>query len=169
MMANLGRIWASLLLVASLGLGCDEIKDATEQVLDGEEAELKENDLPNCSKILTCCANLKGKSITPDAVNEQCDEIFVPAANEVIDNYQSIKDEIEAGTRGDQTVEQWKTTSQDTLEPGCRCFLENTVGVISDVALPADCEANTDTGALGAQTCDDATTELTNSASDDGN
>ncbi len=157
-MLMLGLLCAS----ATMSLGCDELKE----VIDGEAAPLKENDLPNCSRVITCCNNTLLQSVAPGSVNDVCSGSFVPAANGVIETYQSARDEIQNGLNDDgQTIEELRTATQDTFEPGCRCFLEETIGALGDDQLPLDCESIKDSGALddGAM-CSDATDALLDGA-----
>ena len=52
--ARLGGVVA--VVGAFMAGGCDSV----ERAFDGVAAPLKEPELPNCSKVLTCCANLSG-------------------------------------------------------------------------------------------------------------
>lgn len=153
----------ALLSAIAFTSACSEVEDA----LDGEEAALKEADLPNCSKVITCCDNLQGRSFTPSQISSACSDQFEPAANAVIDTYQSAKSGIQDNTQNnDMTLDELRTQTQDQVEPGCRCFLEETIGTIDAAVLPKDCEADTSTGSLdeGAM-CSDATDALFDAAS----
>ena len=142
-------LWGSLALLAC---------DAAEQILDGEESALREPDLPNCSKILTCCAALKARDISSD-IDMECDDTFIPSVNSVIDAYQDTKSQLDPST---EAYENLYDETRSTVEPGCRCFLEQTVGQVSDVLLPVDCEVDTSVGQTGADQCDGAINDLTN-------
>lgn len=157
------------LLVVLMALGSQVGCEAAKEIIDGEEAELREQDLPNCSKIITCCENLQGRSITPGAVEEQCADTFVPAANSVIDKYQAARDVIDNDSEAVQEArDQLRDTTQATVEPGCRCFLEETIGQIDAALLPLDCEVVTDVGNLPEDLmCSDATDALLDGASSD--
>lgn len=155
--------WGALgLLLVCGGLansGCDELEEA----IQGEAAPLRENDLPNCSRIITCCNNELFQSVAPEAALTQCTTTFVPATGAVIDTYQETRDQIQRGlSESGESVDELRTRTQDTFEPGCRCFLEETVGQIGDTALPADCEVVPTSGALdGGAMCSDAIDTLT--------
>ncbi len=137
--------------------GCN----AAEELLDGEEAELKEAELPNCSRIITCCANLKGRGIAPD----ECEDAFIPAADQVISTYQAARDNIPFDDAEARTL--LRDETQGTVEPGCRCFLEETIGQIDDALLPIDCESDKNVGTLeGDLQCSDATDALLDAAAD---
>lgn len=157
---NRSLLWggALLVLLAVPSTGCDELEEA----IQGEAAPLKESDLPNCSRIVTCCENTLFQSVAPSAVIDQCNSTFIPAADVVIDNYQTARSEIQGGlANSDQTVEELRTQTQDIFEPGCRCFLEETVGTIGNAALPVDCEVVVESGALDeGATCTDAVDTL---------
>jgi len=167
-----GSIAAALILAAvaasALAVGCSELAETAEKVIDGKAAELKEKDLPNCSRMLTCCANLRQKIGMPQTVIDGCDSLE-PAVNKVIDAYQS----------GQQTIADNKTTTQQskdtaskalrtktqgTLEPGCRCLLEETLGKVSldGFLTPIDCESVPESGALPlGKECTDVTAAVT--------
>lgn len=160
----------SLLVVCALCFcGCDEIKEITEEVLDDEATALEEDDLPNCSRAVNCCTALEEGSIAsvvPDVVSETCQDTVSIAANSAIDEYQrelaaidsrtDINDESRASLRSD-LVNEW----QNRVEPGCRCFMEETVGTLPDLALPLDCEPISTTGDLDGATCTEALESLT--------
>lgn len=138
--------------------------DALEESLDGVAAPLKEPELPNCSRVLTCCANLDRQTLMPDSVKQACDGLVTPT-DTVIEQYKAGKLRIQqdqatsAETKADLLAELKKDT-QTTMEPACRCLLEETVGLVSldDFLAPKDCETVTTSGVLpeGAQ-CDDVT------------
>lgn len=137
---------AALGLFATAACSDDDLTDAIEDSLDGEAAALAEADLPNCSRVINCCANLKGRDFTPDEINTECDETFKPSANSIITNYQDARDAIDADStvnaEGKSTLKDTlKSNTQERIEPACRCFLEETVGQAGNFALPADCEA----------------------------
>lgn len=125
-----------------LGVGaCDTAR----KILDEQPAPLKEPELPNCSKVLTCCDNLTQSTLVKDVVTDACNQIR-PAADGVIDAYQTMRDE----TKANQTLsEQDKDAALDELEAnyvpiekGCRCLVDETVGAISldGFLTPKDCE-----------------------------
>ena len=138
--------------------------DAVEQSLQGSAAPLREPDLPNCSRILNCCTNLDRQSIVPSSIKEACHGVATPT-DTLIDQYQVSRANIQASTSTSaetkaQLIAELRTNTQASLEPACRCLLEETVGNISldGFLSPADCETITTSGALpdGAQ-CDDVT------------
>jgi len=156
------------LMMITVLYACDKIKDELEETLDGEATMLKEVDLPNCSKVITCCDALEARGIAEEVV-AACKGQFKPAANLVIDNYrtaqQSITDMLEDTA---EALDDLKDTTQGSFEPGCRCFLEESVGQVNTGSidlLPVDCEINTSTGELsGGLMCSDATDSLLNAA-----
>ena len=156
------------LMVTTVLYACDKLKDELEESIDGEATLLKEVDLPNCSKVITCCDALEARGIAEEVV-AVCRGQFKPAANLVIDNYrtaqQGIRDMLE-DTAG--ALEDLKDSTQISFEPGCRCFLEESVGQVNTGSidlLPIDCEINTSTGELGGGLmCSDATDTLLNAA-----
>ena len=123
-------------------LGFSFVLSGCEEILDGEAAELKEPELPNCSRIITCCNNLEGNGLAPS----ECQEIFVPAADAVIENYQTVRDNIPFNDA--QARELLLDETQSRVEPGCRCFLEETIGQLGDFILPIDCESDKEVGTL---------------------
>ena len=157
-----------LLLLITLG-ACENLKEKLEETLNGEASPLAEADLPNCSKIITCCQNLESRGLTFGETAEACEMKFKPAAQLVIDNYQSAKAEfgepeaIEDEMR-EMGLAELKTNTQELFEPGCRCFLEETIGQLNTDTLnllPLDCEVNTSTGALSeGLMCSSATESL---------
>ncbi|MCA9562779.1 MAG: hypothetical protein KC561_04775 [Myxococcales bacterium] len=159
-----------LLLAASLGFaGCETLDDVAEQVLDDEASALKDDDLPNCSRVINCCNALETGSISaavPEAVSSACQNTVAVAADASIDEYQrqlaaidaqtNVSEEDRATLRAD-LQEEW----QNRIEPGCRCFMEDSVGTIPSIALPVDCEPFTTTGDLEGATCSEALESLT--------
>jgi len=156
---------AALLCLAS----CETLLDNAETKLQGKAAPLKEADLPNCSRILTCCANLSAGKATGPLVQESCAKINTPA-DTGIGKYQSAKIAIQADTslndeaKAKATAE-LRSKTVGTLEPGCRCLLEETLGKVSldGFLTPADCETVTATGALPeGKKCSDVTDAVIN-------
>lgn len=156
----------SLALLAGSTLACDEIKDRVEDSLNGEAAPLKEADLPNCSKVINCCANIESRGLS-DSVTAACNDQLVPAVNGVIDTYQSAKAELQdvESVDNEEALAELTSNTQETAEPACRCFLEETVGTINTETidlLPVDCEVDTSTGALSdGQMCSEVVDSLT--------
>jgi len=159
--------WLTLTLlgVTFAGFGCD----AVERSLDGVAAPLKEPELPNCSKVLTCCANLARDSVLGPLVAGSCDTIVAPT-DLTISNYQAAKQRIEqngatsAATKAELLTELRETT-QETVEPACRCLVEETIGNLSLDGLlsPKDCEVDATSGALPAgKSCGDVTDVVLN-------
>jgi len=154
-----------LLVVVLLVLaGCD----AVEESLQGQAAPLKEPELPNCSRVLTCCANLDARRLMPQSVRDACEGITTPT-DRVITTYQQSRAEIAANqstsaeTKAQLTAE-LRTKTQGSMEPACRCLLEETVGLVSldDFLSPADCETVTTSGALpDGATCDEIEKNVT--------
>ena len=151
-----------LLVLLSLA-GCDDLLEQTLGASTETAAALAEDDLPNCSRVSNCCDRLAQSpysSMVPSSVQTTCTDTLGSAAETVITEYQrekalitnqsSVTDDTESQLLSD-LEEQW----QDRVEPGCRCFLEETVGVLPDLTLPADCESFTTTGALDGATCSD--------------
>ena len=166
----------TLVGVSIMGLsaitGCDEVKDAVEESIDGEAAALKEPDMPNCSRVVNCCAKLATYSATPEEINTACTDSINPAADGLIDTYQTARDNVmRDSSLTDETraslLEELKTTYQEQVEPSCRCFLDETVNdATGDGFLsPSDCEFVPEVGELpeGA-TCEDAQGSLVNLA-----
>ena len=146
-------------------LGCDSL----ERSLDGNAAPLREADLPNCSKVLTCCANLTRDRVLGPYVADSCGTVVDPT-NLAIDNYQAAKLRIERnGATSEQTkaqlIAELRTTTQETVEPACRCLVDETIGNISlnGFLSPKDCEVVVTSGALPAgKQCDDVTDVILN-------
>lgn len=142
--------------------------DALEESLQGQAAPLKEPELPNCSRVLTCCTNLDGQRLVPTSIKDACESIAVPT-DAVITEYQQSRAAIRGNTATSAETKaeletELRTRSQGTLEPACRCLLEETVGRLSlnNLLSPADCEVVTTSGALpqGKQ-CSDVTGAVT--------
>ncbi|GEM_PF-2398697 len=160
-------IVAAAVLIA--GFACQELQDTAEKVIDGQAAPLKENDLPNCSRMLTCCANVRKKVGMPQAVLDACDKLE-PAVDKVINAYQSSQQTI-ANNKSttpetkQSLSKQLREKTQGTLEPGCRCLLDETLGKVSldGFLTPIDCEAVKESGALPmGKECTDVTSAVTN-------
>jgi hypothetical protein len=158
-------------LAISLAISaCSE--DVVEEALGLDEpAALQEADLPNCSRVVNCCTTLaegRFSAVVPTSVSDACTSTVGTAADAAIGEYQRERDGINAqsGVSDDERTnllndlqDQW----QGRIEPGCRCFLEESVGTAPDLATPADCESFTTTGALGqGATCGDAVDNLIN-------
>lgn len=145
-------------------LGCD----ALEESLQGRAAPLKEPELPNCSRVLTCCTNLNGQSLVPSSIKDACAAIAEPT-DAVLSEYQSSRATIRANTATSAETKaeleaELRTRSQGTLEPACRCLLEETIGRLSlnNLLSPADCEVITSSGALPqGKECSDVTGAVT--------
>jgi hypothetical protein len=161
-------------LISLLHYSCEDLVDgitqSIEDTVNGEATPLREPDLPNCSKVVTCCDVLAERGFS-ETVVAACNDQFKPAANFVIDQYQTARTAIEENTEEqEETVESLQSRTQETVEPGCRCFLEETVGQVSSDAidlLPIDCEVDTSTGNLdGGAMCSDATDALLGAASE---
>jgi hypothetical protein len=148
-------VFGTLVLTAMAFIGCGVVED----IVDGEETALLEPDLPNCSKIINCCANLETNSLVPDAIKMECADTFSPAASRVISTYQDARGQVDADS--DAARELYDET-RSTVEPGCRCFLEETVGTVDDTLLPLDCEADTSVGDAVAMQCEGAVDDLVN-------
>ncbi len=146
--------------------GCEELVNSTEKTLQGTAAPLKEKELPNTSKMLTCCNNLMAKTSTKGLVESVCTPM-TPQVIKVLDTYQAAKANINgnANLTADakaKALAELKTTSQTSLEPAARCLLTETIGKLGSYVLPADCEADLTIGALPqGKTCDDAKTAIT--------
>ncbi len=149
-------------LVALALAGCQSLVDSAEKTLDGKPLALKEAELPNTSKMLNCCTNLSSRSETKGLVADICPSMS-PKVTLVIDQYQLGKQKInddknmtaEAKTK---SLTELKNTTQGSLEPAARCLLQETIGKLGKVLIPADCEADTTIGGLppGKQ-CSDVT------------
>lgn len=154
--------------MTSLAGGCQELIDSAEKTIDGKAAELKEKDLPNCSRMLTCCANLTARNGMPQSVKDGCGSL-TPSVTKVIDTYQSGQKSIADNTTTTQqskekAANELRSTSQGTLEPACRCLLEETLGKVSldGFLTPTDCETVKESGALPAgKKCSDVTDVVT--------
>ncbi|MBM4345726.1 MAG: hypothetical protein FJ100_20320 [Deltaproteobacteria bacterium] len=150
------------LLGAAALAGCQSLVDSAEKSLDGKPLALKEAELPNTSKMLNCCTNLSGRSETKGLVADICPPM-TPKVTLVIDQYQLGKKKItddnnltsDAKTK---SLAELKKTTQESLEPAARCLLQETIGKLGKVLIPADCEADTSIGALPAgKKCSDVT------------
>lgn len=173
LLKSLGAL-ALCIITASLSVACDEIKDQVtmqiEDTLNGEESPLRELDLPNCSKVITCCDKLKERGYS-DEVSSLCEEQFQPAVDLAIDSYQTARDALtDNAEEQEEALNELRSRTQLSFEPGCRCFLEETIGAINTDAvdlLPLDCEVEESSGALeeGAM-CSDATSSLLSGATE---
>lgn len=151
--------------LAASTLGCDSV----ERILDGQAAPLKEPELPNCSRVLTCCANLSSDRVIGPLVAPSCDVVVTPT-DLAIARYQQAKNVIlqNASTTQqtkDALLADLRQTSQSTLEPACRCLIDQTVGNISldGYLSPIDCEIVPTTGTIpNGKTCDDLTGAILN-------
>lgn len=156
--------WLALVLSVA-GTGCEAVR----QSLDGIAAPLKEPELPNCSKVLTCCANLTRDSVLGPFVADTCETIVTPT-DLTITNYQAAKLRIQQNTATSaqtkaQLIAELRVTTQETVEPACRCFVEETIGNVSldGFLSPKDCEVVLTSGALPAgKQCDDVTDVILN-------
>lgn len=156
--------------VLSLGLlsgaGCESVINDAAKSIDGTPLPLKEPELPNTSKMLNCCTNLMGKSLTKGLVSDLCNNVS-PQVTKVLDTYQTTKKGIQANTTlsaqsKTESLAKLKTESQGTLEPAARCLLQQTLGKLGAAAIPKDCEADTTVGALPqGKTCDDMQKAIT--------
>ena len=142
------RTVARLFALALAGLA-PAACDALEESLDGRAAPLKVPELPNCSRVLTCCANLDRQPLVPSGIKQACTGIATPT-DAVIAEYQDGKLLIQqnqstsAETKA-SLLEDLRETTQGTMEPACRCLLEETVGNLSldGILSPTDCEVIT--------------------------
>ncbi len=161
----------SMVAIAAVSAGCDNVKNAIDEELNGEETALKEPELKNCSRVINCCMTLaleKYDGVVPEAVREECTNSIDPATNVVIDNYQTAKAGLDnLSSEADREALKAQLAEQaQTVEPGCRCFLDQTIGQIPSEFTPTDCEFFEDSGELeDGLTCDDATNALIGSAS----
>ncbi len=169
---SLWMLLAGFLALATTS--CDVIEEITEEVIDDEASALQEDDLPNCSRAINCCTALESGTISaaiPDSVSEMCNTTVSVAADSAITEYQrelaaidaqsGISDEQRASLTSD-LVDEW----QGRVEPGCKCFMTDTVGTLPDLALPQDCEPITSTGDLEGETCSEALEALTTVSTD---
>jgi hypothetical protein len=148
------------IVCALSAIGCDSV----ERVLDGVAAPLKEPELPNCSRVLTCCANLSGDRALGPLVASTCEVVTTPTDVAIVRYQQARKVILDNTTTTQQTKDELLTdlrqTSQATLEPACRCLIDQTVGNISldGYLSPLDCEIVASTGTIpNGKTCDDLT------------
>lgn len=138
--------------------------DSLERSLDGVAAPLKEPELPNCSRVLNCCTNLGTDRLVGPLVDESCAAITTPTDLAIL-RYQEaraliLNDRATSQQTKDRLLAELRETSQSTLEPACRCLLDQTVGAVSldGFLTPIDCEVFPQTGAIpSGQTCDDLT------------
>jgi len=162
------NVWGALaigMLMTGTAPGCEAVKES----FDGVAAPLKEPELPNCSKVLTCCANLSSDSILGPFVASSCESIMSPT-DLAITNYQATKLRIQQNTSTSaqtkaELIAELRTTTQETLEPACRCLVDETVGNVSldGFLSPKDCEVVVTSGALPAgKQCDDVTDGVLN-------
>lgn len=158
-MRGLAMAWLFSTLAVS---GCHELAATAEKSLQGTAAPLKEAELPNTSKLLTCCANLSARVETKDFVKSICPNLTTQT-NKVIDSYTSLKkaindDKAISAEQKTKDLAVLKATTQSNLEPASRCLIVETVGKVSlnGFLSPADCEQDTSVGALPAgKSCDD--------------
>ena len=134
--------------------GCQSLLNDAEKKLDGVAAPLKEPELPNTSKMLTCCANLSGRAETQSLVKDICPPM-TPKVTLVLDTYISGKktindDKTFTAESKTKALLDLKTKTQDSLEPAARCLLQETIGKLGKLLIPKDCEADTTVGALPA-------------------
>lgn len=156
----------ALIATSLAASGCEELVTSTEKTLQGTAAPLKEPELVNTSKMLTCCNNLMAKASTKGLVESVCTPM-TPQVTKVIDTYQTAKKDISANANltaeaKTQALTELKTKTQSTLEPAAFCLLKETIGKLGTYVLPADCEGDAKAGALPqGKTCDDAKTAIT--------
>ncbi|MCC6623319.1 MAG: hypothetical protein IT385_18820 [Deltaproteobacteria bacterium] len=156
--------------MSALALTSSTSCDALEESIQGQAAPLKEPDLPNCSRIINCCSNLNRRVTIPQTIKDGCTSIATPTDTLIIE-YQESREVIRTnGSTSAQTKAQLEAelreNTQATLEPACRCLLEQTVGNLSldGLLAPADCETIPTSGQLPTgTTCDDATQIITSS------
>lgn len=142
--------------------------DSLERSLDGVAAPLKEPELPNCSRVLNCCANLGSDRLVGPIVDESCAAITTPTDLAII-RYQEaraliLNDRATSQQTKDQLLTELRQTTQSSLEPACCCLLDQTVGAVSldGFLTPIDCEIFPQTGAIpSGATCDDLTGAIT--------
>jgi len=158
------------LLAAYAVVGCGNI---VEDIIQDPPMSLAESDLPNCSRVINCCSRLgQGLygAVLPESVSSSCTDSVGVAADTAIEQYQVSQQQIDNQTgiteanRAElqsELTENW----QNAVEPGCRCFLEQTVGTVPDLVIPSDCESYSTTGTLvGGATCDDGISALIDTA-----
>ncbi|HRE92278.1 MAG TPA: hypothetical protein PK095_24395 [Myxococcota bacterium] len=146
--------------------------DSLERRLDGVAAPLKEPELPNCSRVLNCCANLGTDRLVGPLVDESCAAIATPTDLAIL-RYQEaraliLNDRATSQQTKDQLLTELRQTSQGTLEPACRCLLDQTLGAVSldGFLTPIDCEVFPQTGAIPTgKTCDELTGAIMSPAS----
>ena len=138
--------------------GCEDLVNSTEKTLQGTAAPLKEPELVNTSKMLTCCNNLMAKTSTKGLVESVCTPM-VPQVSKVIETYQAAKANVNNNANLTAAA---KAEAQANLEPASYCLLSETIGKLGTYVLPADCEGNAAAGALPqGKTCEDAKKAIT--------
>ncbi len=152
--------------LAAFAPACQSLIDNAENKLDGVAAPLKEPELPNTSKMLTCCANLSGRNETSGLVKDVCPPMS-PKVTLVLDQYIAAKKFINDNKTSTAEIKtkalaDLKSESQGTLEPAARCLLTETIGKLGKLLIPKDCEADSTVGALppGKQ-CSDVKSAIT--------
>lgn len=146
--------------------GCEDLVNSTEKTLQGTAAPLKEPELVNTSKMLTCCNNLMAKTSTKGLVESVCTEM-VPQVSKVIETYQAAKANVNnnanlTAAAKAEAIAKIKAEAQTNLEPASYCLLSETIGKLGTYVLPADCEGNAAAGALPqGKTCEDAKKAIT--------
>jgi hypothetical protein len=145
-------------------LGCD----AFERAIDGKAAPFKEPELPNCSRVLNCCTNLSDDAAVSALAVPTCDVIATPTDTAIV-QYQQAKavilgNKTTTQAEKDALLKDLRETTQATLEPACRCLIDETLGNISldGFLTPLDCEVVESTGSIPAgKTCDELTGAIT--------
>jgi hypothetical protein len=153
-----------LALFSLLLLGCDSL----EKVIDGKAAPFKEPELPNCSRVLNCCANLSRSQSVGPTVTPVCEAIVSPT-DLAITEYQDAKAIIKGNNattqaEKDALLKDLRDTTIAAIEPACRCLIDETIGNISldGYLAPLDCEVVESTGAIpSGKTCDELTSAIT--------
>jgi hypothetical protein len=163
-----------VLALSGLTISCGgEIAEAIEEIIDEEATTLQEPDIANCSRVINCCdrmAEAQYDSIVPEAVRNECTVSIAPSATAVITEYARERDALASRTdvseeRRESLQDDLLETWQDNVEPGCRCFIEETVGNLPALLLPIDCEFIETSGTLPTGlTCDEAATLLLSTA-----
>ncbi|MBI5610099.1 MAG: hypothetical protein HY902_14585 [Deltaproteobacteria bacterium] len=160
------RRFALVIAGAASLLGCQSVLNDAAKAIDGTPLALKEPELPNTSKMLNCCTNLMGKTLTKGLVTDLCTPMS-PQVTKVIDTYQAAKKQINDNTSlsaqsKTEGLAELKTKTQGSLEPAARCLLTETIGKLGPNAIPKDCEADTTIGALPqGKTCEDVKGAIT--------
>ena len=159
----------SMLLLLCLPLllsACDEAKEAAEDLVedqagcsDEQLGDLKEPDLPHCSKAIACCKFLKGECgevrffTPPEEVLQACD-INEAVLAAVLEKYRAIDGETcpeylkqESCAEG---MEQTRSNYRDVVDlgesehaaedaPSCRLIVQETVNRLNDEIGDAAC------------------------------